>query len=483
MIKIDQKLRVQPNTGSFRDPANRVYELAESGSSNRRVLRGLNEDALNTYKKLANETFFRSALADKKVVDTKLLNANDVEAATIMEDGWAGVLEHEPIGFVSYPYEWSFSMLKDAALLQLELTEQCLENGWVLKDATPYNIQWRSARPVFIDVGSFEIAKKGEPWVGYRQFCSMYLYPLMMRAHLKIDHLPLLRSYLDGISAAEAARFFSGAKQLKKGVLSHIKFPAAVENSISKRERDAAPAKERNSPNQSKAMILGLVQSLQRLVRKLTVKIDHTDWSHYEKTHSYRDKEFQTKKDFILKHASKKRLSQIWDLGCNTGSFSRLVQDHCDHVIALDGDHNAIEQLYLIEKEKSSTNILPMVMDLGNISPNQGWAGRERTAFDQRGKPQLVMCLALIHHMRMTASIPNALFLSWLRTLNSDVILEFVNRHDEMVVKLLTNKAEKYEDYNVEKFRTEADLLFEISDHQILKGGKRELFFLTPRDI
>ena len=150
-------------------------------------------------------------------------------------------------------------------------------------------------------------------------------------------------------------------------------------------------------------------------------------------------------------------------------------------MISIDGDHDAIEQLYIKEKKSKESNILPLVINLSNISPGQGWAGKERRAFDQRKKPDLVLCLALIHHVRLSANIPNILFLKWLRSLESDVIIEFVNRDDEMVVKLLTNKKEQYQDYNLDQFVAEVELLFTIGDRESLKGGKREIFYLLPR--
>ncbi len=476
------KRRLEANSGSFRDPVNRVYEVPSivSGAKTR-ILRGLSRDGLAVYKKLSEEDFYRKALSAGHIVQTDLLTVDDEDAKLVLADGWTGILEHELIPFVTYPYEWTFSMLKDAALLQLQLIEKSLENGWILKDATPYNIQWIGSRPVFIDVGSFLPWKEGESWVGYRQFCSMFLTPLMLRAHLDIDHLPILRSYMDGIPPTEAVKYFNGTKRFKKGVLSHIIFPAKVENSIAKHERDDAPARKRTPRRQSKAMVIGLVQSLTRLVQNLSIEIKHTDWSQYDKTHSYQESDFDAKKTFVLKHASKSKRKYIWDIGCNTGTFSRISSKNCSHVISVDGDHNAVEQLYIAEKEKPDSNILPLVMNLANVSPGQGWAGRERQAFDQRKKPDLVLCLALIHHVRMSANIPNVLFLQWLRSLEAEVILEFVNREDEMVIKLLTNKNEQYEDYNIEQFTTEAKRFFTIMDRETLKGGTREIFYLKPQ--
>lgn len=474
--------RLDVNRGSFRDPVNQVYEVQSKPNGEKdRILRGLSGDALRIYQRLSGEVFFRRALGAGHVVQTELLAQDDVYAKAIIADGWAAVLEHEPVPFVTYPYEWTFSMLKDAALLQLHLIEKSLENGWMLKDATPYNIQWIGSRPVFIDVTSFEPWNEGEPWVGYRQFCSMFLVPLMLRAYLDIDHIPILRSCIDGIPPMDAVKYFTGFKRLNKGILSHVIFPAKVENSIAKRERDDAPARKRASFRQSRAMVLGLVQSLIRLVSKLSIEVKHSDWSWYDKTHSYQEAEFNAKKEFVLKRLSTVQKNCVWDLGCNTGTFSMISSGYSEHVISVDGDHNAVEQLYLKERNNTNSRILPLVMNLANISPGQGWAGGERQAFDKRRKPDLVLCLALIHHMRLSANIPTVLFLKWLRSLEADVIVEFVNREDEMVVKLLTNKEEQYEDYSLDQFVAEVGQFFVIKDREPLKGGKREIFYLSPR--
>ena len=477
----DMMAGIVANAGSFRDPVNRVYEVSPpDGKSRKRILRGVNQDALEAYQELGNQSFYKRLVERGHVVKTVIVPNNDPDASVIIAEGWNGVLEHETVPFVSYPYEWTFSMLRDAALLQLHIIEQSIENGWTLKDATPYNVQFVGPRPVFIDTPSFEIRVEGEPWGGYRQFSSMFLIPLLLKSHLGIDQLPILRSYIDGVPPIEAMKYFRGLSRFKKGVLSHITFPAMVENSIAARERDDAPAQKRTTTGQSNAMVLGLVQSLSRLIKSLKSDIRHTDWSHYDKTHSYESEDFIAKKAFVQKYAALPTRDHIWDIGCNTGTFSRICSPHCNWVVSLDGDHDAVEQLYLKEKEEKSSNILPLVMNLSNISPGQGWAGSERQAFDKRKDPDLILCLALIHHIRMSANIPNVLFLKWLRSLNSDVVLEFVNREDEMVIKLLTNKKEQYADYDIEQFIREAELFFTIEDRESLKGGKREIFFLKP---
>ena len=466
------------DAGSFRDPANSVYQLIDD-TGKIRIIRGLREDALKNYKELITQEFYSDLSCEGSLVETREISNKDFDKPS--EGKWSGYIEHEQIPFISYPYEWAFSMLKDAALLHLDLMEKSLESGWTLKDATPYNIQWKNLKPIFIDIPSFEPWIKGEPWVGYRQFCSMFLTPLLLKSHLNIDYVDILRSSLDGISPTESIKLFQGLNKFKKGVISHIYFPSKVENSILNRERDDAYAKKRKAPSHSKAMIIGLVQSLRRLINRLNYKIGHSDWSQYDITHSYDDSDFNSKKKFIEKHASSRFREQIWDIGCNTGTFSDICSQHCNQVISIDSDFVAIEKLFLSQKEKTSSNILPIVMNLANTSPSQGFASKERKSFEERGKPELIICLALIHHMRISSNIPNIEFLKYLRSFDAEIIIEFVDRHDEMVKKLLTNKKEDYPDYNKQDFLREVQKYFEIKDRQSLKNDDREIFFLKPK--
>lgn len=472
------------NTGSFRDPTGKVYELEYQGDGlvSRRILRGVDKETLEDHKSLLALPFFNSLVQSGKVVKTEIVSDEDNSGIKqILGDGWSGVIEHEEIPFVSYPYEWSFSMLREAALLHLEILEISLENGWILKDATPYNIQWQGVNPIFIDTPSFVPWESGSPWLAYRQFCSMFFSPLAIHAYLGIDHRPILRSNLDGIDPVQAVKYFSGLKKLNKGVLSHIVLPSRVEKHILNHERDAAVAVKRNSFKHTKAMVIGLVQSLSRLISGMKLSGEKTDWSDYDETHSYNDEEHCAKKEFLEKAVTDKLHQVVWDLGCNTGDFSRICESGCDYVVAVDGDHGAVEKLFKSQKSISGKKILPLNLNLSNLSPSQGWASSERIAFDQRRNPDLIICLALIHHLRLSNNIPNHLFLEWLYSMKADVVIEFVNRDDEMVEKLLTNKSEKYDDYNLPQFIKELDVYFHIEDRKTLKGGKREIFLLSPK--
>ena len=463
-----------PVAGSFRDPSNRVYQ------ANGRILRGLDELSARHFSDLVQTPFYQ--LWEKKgwVVSTTI--ADDDMAQSICADGWFQVIEHEPVPVVTYPYEWTFSMLKEAAVRQLEMLLDAVEHDWLFKDSSAYNMQWVGNRLVFIDMPSLVPRTDDAPWLGYRQFCMMYLIPLLMKAHLGIDHVPLLRSNLDGVTPVEAAKSFRGLSRFKSGVMTHVLLQARLESHIAAKERDVAEAKDRKLQKQSKTALLGMLQGLLRLVQSLNAPVQHSDWSEYDDQNSYTDGELSEKEQFVLSCVQQVDPVLVWDLGCNTGRYSRLCAAQGARVLAVDGDHDAAEKLYLRAKADSAiTNILPLVMNLSNPSPDQGWTGKERTAFVDRSKPNLVLCLAVIHHMCLASNVPIDQFLQWVRGLESPVVLEFVHREDDMVIKLLKNKDEEFASYNYQNFLSLIDQEFSIKARQPLKGGLREVFFLMPK--
>lgn len=467
--------------GSFRDRSNRVYDDGET------IFRGVDAQALEHFQQYSQTKQFKAFVKEGKVVRSEIVPS---DSGLELPSGWAGYLAHERLPFVSYPYEWSFGMLKDAALLQLELLERMIPAGWTHKDSSAYNIQWLGAQPVFIDVPSFEPYTEGEPWVGYRQFCMMYLYPLMLRAYKDIDYRPLLRANLEGIEPDTANRILSGFTRFKKGVLGHVYLHSKMQAKHSRAEIDEArelteesgkEVQQKKTAKHSMAMVLGTIQGLASTVRKLNITDEKTTWGDYDSGHSYAKESFETKKAFIAKHASARQRRLSWDLGCNTGTFSKICAGHADYVVSVDGDQKAIERFYQSQKSANDRKILPLVMDLANISPNQGWRRRERKAFDKRQQPELILCLALIHHIVISANVPLEEFVSWLRDRNSDVILEYVGLEDDMVKIMLRGRVNQYQDLSPEMFEEIVSSMFTIADTQPLKGGHRKLYFLTPR--
>jgi SAM-dependent methyltransferase len=451
--------------GSFRDRNAGVFYHGD------RVFRALSPRALANWSRLRTSAVFLNGTATGRIVGTR-----DAEAAPAQA---AGAIEHDRIPFVSYPYEWTFGMLRDAALLHLELIREALVEDMILKDASPYNIQWRGARPVFIDIPSFEPLPKGAPWVGYRQFCELFLYPLMLRAYRGADFRPWLRGRIDGIPAAEMRRLLSLRDLARPGVLLHVVAQNALQRRYSASGRNVRGALA--DAGFDKALIVNNVDKLAGLVAKLAPARERTEWSDYDRTHSYDAAEAERKAAFVREVAATRRWKLAWDLGCNTGTYSRILAEHSDAVVAMDGDPEAIEALYQREKAGADGRILPLVVNLADASPNQGWLGKERKGLAERGRPELTLCLALIHHVVISANIPLEEFIGWLADLGTSVVIEFVSREDEMVQTLLRNREDQYEDYHEDRFRALLAARFDIRGEQELKGGKRRVFHARPR--
>jgi len=389
------------------------------------------------------------------------------------------VVEHERVPFVSYPYEWSFETLKDAALLHLDLLERCLPYNFILKDATPFNVQFIGRDPIFIDVLSFTRFRPGEPWAGYNQFCRLFLYPLMLYAYKQVPFQSWLRSELEGLDPAAFSRLLSARDLLRPGVFTHVALHAWL-------QRRMAPARtsvrrQIRSAGFSKDAIAANVRGLRRLLRRLRPREHKSVWADYARTCSYSDAATRQKEEFVRRAAAAERRCLVWDLGCNIGRFSRQAAEHADTVVAMDADPVSVDLLYRsLKKEGEPRNILPLVMNLANPSPDQGWRGLERRSLVARGKPDLVLCLALVHHMAISANVPVESLLSWLSELRTSLVIEFVGKEDPMVQQLLLNKDDTYDDYNRSFFESCLNKFFQVQSRQELPGGTRVLYYATP---
>lgn len=452
---------ISADPGSFRDPASRIF--IEGG----RVIRALDARGLEAWKHLSETKFHESAVADGLLIGSKELEESP--------PGSAGGLEHPRLPFISYPYEWTFSMLKDAALLQLSLLERALAAGLTIKDATPFNIQFSSGKPIFIDVGSFETYRPGEPWIGYRQFTRQFLFPLMLKAWVGVPFQPWLRGDMEGPTARDMKNLLPASRRLKPGSLIHVSMQARMEDRMS----GAAVRKDLSEAGFTADLILTNVRRLTKLVSSLDWQPDETEWVDYQScTHVGRDRE--KKADFLRNSLKRTQPARVLDLGANDGFFAEIAAEHGAHAIGVDGDESVLESVY---RRSVGKDISVVVSDLSNPSPSQGWAGIERPSLQERAHPDLVIAYGLIHHLIYTASIPPASVLDWLRGFDCNVLVEYVSPEDEMVGKLVANKLETelHKGRSEAEFRSLLAARFEVRAEHTLGSGSRVLFDLTPR--
>jgi SAM-dependent methyltransferase len=384
------------------------------------------------------------------------------------------------IPFVSYPYEWTFAMLRDAALLQLELVRRAVGAGMMLKDSSPYNVQFEGAKPVFVDVGSFEGLREGEPWAGYRQFCMLFLYPLLLQAWKDVPFQPWLRGRIDGISPRECRNLLSGRDLLRRGVVTNVVLHSRLEQRYEESRRDVK--QELASAGFRKELILANVGRLERLVSGLRWSGASSAWSQYGPTPTYSDEDAEQKRRFVAEAVAAERPRLVWDLGCNDGRHARIAAETADYVVAMDADTLVVDRLYEALRKEGATRILPLAVNVVDASPGLGWRGLERRPLPERGRPDLALCLALVHHVSIGGNVPLAEFLDWLRELESALVIEFPTPDDPMVQRLLARKRPgDHPDYRREWFEECLSARFDVSGSETLSSGTRVLYRARPR--
>ncbi len=461
------------DSGSFRDRDGRIYHI------DGRIIRGVSAGALKDFERLRATEFYRRLLQQGRLVASEPLSLDQVPLPPAEKARWAAFIEHQRIPVISYPYEWTFGMLRDAALLQLQLVESAILEGMTLKDATPYNIQFVSGSPVFIDIPSFETLQPGAPWAGYRQFCELFLFPLLLQAYKGIAFQPLLRGSIDGIDVQTAARLFGLRDRFRSGVLSHVWLQAKLDRRYGATQRDVRG--ELKSAGFNKELILANLRKMRRLVTRLDWRGDGSEWGAYEEFHNYSTSDHALKESFVDECVAASGAGCVWDIGCNTGQFARIAARHAGQVIAMDLDHYAVERLYRELRSENGRNILTLVQNIADPSPNWGWRNRERSDLVTRARPDLVLCLALIHHVVISANVPLDEFVGWLADLAEHLVIEYVSRGDDKVQTLLRNKEDKYSDYSRDGLEQALERHFAINRRQSLESGNRYLYWCGPR--
>jgi hypothetical protein len=454
--------------GSFRDPESRVFYAGDE------VYRALSPDGLADFEALQASAL----LDDERVVRTE--RAADVSALQgLLVHEPAAVLRHERIPFVSYPYEWTFSMLGDAALVQLDLLLAALEHDLVLKDATPYNVQFKGARPVFVDVGSFERLREGEPWVGYRQFCMLYLYPLLLQALKEVPFQPWLRGSIDGITPRQMRGLLSFRDRFRRGVFTNVFLHAKLEERYADRPDQVKREVKRVF---KKELFVANVRKMRKLVDRLSWDPPESVWTAYGERNTYTDEDARRKDDFVREVARLRDWDLVWDIGCNNGRYSRIAAEVARTVVAFDAEQGPVELLYRELRAEANDRILPLTMNLADPSPGLGWRGLERRALADRGTPDLVLALALVHHVTIGANVPVNEFVDWLASLGAALVIEFPTREDPMVRKLLAPKREGlHPDYEIGFFERCLGEAFEVERSQRLESRTRVLYFARPK--
>jgi len=448
---------------SFRDPSGFVFR--DGGKLFRQINRSYQKDF---------ELLHSSGLYEELTAAELLIPHRTADLGKSRTDEAIAIIEPEIVTNVSYPYEWCFSQLKDAALTTLDIQRRALDKGMALKDASAFNIQFHKGKPTLIDTLSFEKYKEGQPWIAYRQFCQHFLAPLALMSTVDARLNLGLRDHIDGIPLDLASKLVPWKTRLNFGLFLHLHVHTKAQTKL------AEPQTGSQNRTISKVSLLGLVDSLRSAINGLRWNPTGTTWSDYYSNTNYTDAAMEEKKRLVGDYLDliAPAPTKLWDLGANTGEFSRIGSAKGIDTVAWDIDPAAVEKNYRAMKAKSEAFCLPLVQDLTNPSPSLGWALKERQSLTERGPVDAVMALALVHHMAIANNVPLSDVAAFFASLGGWLIIEFVPKEDSQVQRLLAGREDIFDYYTQAYFERDFSAWFDIVRKDPISGTKRTLYLM-----
>jgi SAM-dependent methyltransferase len=469
---------------SFRDPAGRVFR------HDGRILRVVTPASRDEAQEIVQSEAVRQVVATGAMVDSRPLSREEWSAIepvrTAAMEPEPLVLEHPAVLFPSYPYEWCPGMLLAAGHLTLDISEALLDSGFGLKDASAYNVLFEGTRPVFVDVLSIERRAPGDAtWLPYAQFQRNFLLPLLASRHYGVSLAQTFLARRDGLEPEAAYRLLTGLRRFRPPFLGAVSIPTW----LGRRERPAEPAASARrvapqDPERAAFVLRSLFRHLRRqLAAAARGAAAPSHWSSYAEANSYSSDSASTKQDFVASALREAAPRRVLDIGCNTGRFSALAASLRANVVAIDTDPAVVDRVFT-ESLASRSRVLPLVVDLGRPSPSLGWRYREQVSFLERAEGQfdMVLALAVLHHLMVTDGIPLEEILALLAGLTrNSAVIEFVAPSDPMFRKLARGRDALYAGLTVESFEACCSRHFDLVARSGPLGGTRWLYLLRTR--
>ncbi|MAT90854.1 MAG: nodulation protein NoeA [Flavobacteriaceae bacterium] len=445
---------------SFRDPSGFVF--VENGIIKRCIL----PIYFPQYNALKESGVFDTLIKKGHLIPHEESNASEEKI----------ILTPQQIPFITYPYEWGFEQYKQAALLTLKLQKYVLSKGFILKDASAYNITFHEGRPVFIDTLSFDFYEENTPWRAYKQFITHFLGPLVLAKYHGPDLLKMMQTQIDGIPISLIASLLPGKTKLNPTLYTNIHLLAKME-SKHQEDYEAKTPMAKLSRKAQDTMLKGLFQFIQKLQLK-----KETEWGNYYEKTNYDEKAFDAKKELIHRWVTERSPKRLIDMGGNDGTFARTVLKEVPHVMVTDIDTNAVDHNYRHVQTNNEKNMLPWVCDVLQPAPGIGFNNTERASMIKRlqaYQPDVVMALALIHHMTLSGNVPFEKSAAFFAAFSKTLIIEFPKRTDSWVTSLLVRKREfkaHFDFYNQEAFEAGYATYFTCVKKEAISGTERVLY-------
>ena len=348
----------------------------------------------------------------------------------------------------------------------------------ILKDASSYNIQFYRGKPIFIDICSFTIRQEGMPWLAYKQFCQHFLAPLALMAKKDIRLGLLTKQYIDGIPLDLASCLLPVKSKLSLSLFLHLHVHAKFQQKFKKVNCLAERKRKMSRMN-----ILALLDNLQSLISQLKWSPSKTQWSHYYNETNYSAKATQHKISVVRQFIEKINPHIVWDLGSNNGFYSKIIADPHRHIVCFDLDPLAVEMNYLNTKKENLVTLLPLLQDLTNPSTAIGWAELERDGLARRGPADMIMALALIHHLAISNNIPLQVIAEYFCSLGNYLIVEFVSKEDTQVQLLLASRQDIFFEYDIQYFKKFFSSFYYILEEIPIIETERTIFLMKKRKV
>lgn len=452
------------HAASFRDSAGFMFRL--DGLNYRQV----NQSYASQYQQFIESGLYQTLIEKKLLIPHEEISKN----LSGVEECFKTLLPQQ-LPFISYPYEWCYDQLKDAALLTLRVLTTAIDHGMILKDATPFNVQFLAGKPVFIDTLSFEKYDAAKPWIAYHQFCESFLFPLVLGHYLKTGFQKFLMVWPDGIPASVTAGMLPWRSRFNLGVWLNVFLQIRI--------RNRSNPESSQTVNFSREKLLRLVGHLQTTILSLQMHANsHSGWSRYYEETILSQQYLLSKEKIFSGFLDGINPISALDLGCNDGYFSKVMSQKIPAIIASDFDESCVNRLYLAIKKERVNNILPICIDFTNPSPAIGLGNKERVSFLQRSNSEIVIVLALIHHLVLTKNIPLPMLAEQLAQLTTKfLIVEFVPLQDEKVKQLILHKTSFHQPYDESSFEEHFGRYFAVERKELISGSERTLYRMRKK--
>jgi ribosomal protein L11 methylase PrmA len=457
--------KIEIDQGSFRDPAGRIFYY------NEKVLRLLNKEGEKRYNFLKKKNLLDNCISNKFLIQSNEVDSNNFHLDSLKNKK---IIEHRKINYISYPYEWCFDQLKDAAIHHLNFHIFLLNNNATLIDGSAFNIQFEGYKPIFIDLLSIKEYQEGEYWKSHKQFCENFLNPLLLKSKKKIDFNNWFKGNLEGITTKDLNSILSFKDKFSFNIFTQVYLLNLLDQKAIKNKKiNLDQISKKKFPKKS---FLSMLSNMKNFIISLKIKKSRTLWDDYSKNNTYKKKEEDIKKKIVKEFANRHKFKILADLGCNDGVYSKIcLGNGCEYVVGFDYDLNAINNAYKTSKDEK-LNFLPLYFDASNPSSNLGWYQNERRGYMERLNFSGMLSLAFEHHLAIAKNIPLDQVLKWLINIAPHGLIEFVPKNDETIKKMLILKGDIFNDYNEENFRSLILKNANIVSETIISDSGRKIF-------